>query len=133
MTNVCKHVTCAMHRTKLSTSVTTKYFVKIIPECVFTKTEYNLTIMEEALCSLRLFRKIPFTLEISPEYPLLNNRTVKHITDQTIERHSMTNFIANEPDDSTWFWRCNHGIYVRQWLGNNNFSEQMLLSTELLW
>ncbi len=82
----------------------------------------NLTIVEEALCRLRFFKKILFSLETSSVYPRLENRTVEHIMQRTIESHSITNFIANEPDDSTWPWRCNHGIYVRQWLGNNNFN-----------
>ena len=96
----------------------------------YYKDQFNLSIVEEAICRLDFLDKISFSLIISSEYPLLNNRTIKHITHQTIEQHSMMNFIADEPDDSTWFWRCNYGVHVRQWLGNNNESSRCFCSPD---
>jgi hypothetical protein len=84
--------------------------------------DFNLTIVEEALCRFRFWEKISFSLKNSLVYPPLESRTIEHMAQRTIEQHSVTNFVASEPNDSAWPWLCNHGLYVCHWLGNNNFN-----------
>lgn len=90
--------------------------------------EFSLNIMKKALCHLKLIKKIPFSLETSSEYPLLNKRASRRIIHQPVEQQSMKNFMVDELVNSTWPWLCNHGLYVRHWLGNNNFSYKCFCS-----
>ena len=84
--------------------------------------KFNLTMVEKMLCRLDFRQKRSFSWRISSQYPSFNNRSIKHINHRTIEQHSMRNYIANQPDASTWYWLCNYGLYVRHWLSNNSSS-----------
>lgn len=72
--------------------------------------ESSRTDVEEALCRSAYVRNRGFSLRYAP------------FESRTIEQRSMGNPITSEPPDPTWPWLCNHGLYVRLWLGRNNFS-----------
>ena len=87
----------------------------------YEKDVDNRTEMENVLCFSENTRRLSFSIKSSLFYSTSESRTIQHTPQRSIERHSIPNFSNNAPYDHLWLWRCNHGLYVRHWLGNNNF------------
>jgi hypothetical protein len=76
---------------------------------------FNLTDVENAICHFVYLKKILFTLETSSTYPSVNKQIVR----QSRQEHQIPRMVTNELDYSERLWYCNHGLYVRHWLGKN--------------
>ena len=74
------------------------------------------------VCRISIMKSMYFSLEIASLYPSIENKNINHIDQWSMEYNIMTNNIKSEPDDITWAWRCNRGLYARFWLGNNDYS-----------
>ncbi|CAF3903979.1 unnamed protein product [Adineta steineri] len=82
--------------------------------------KYGCSNVTEALCRIGTLSKASASLETLPVYPLLSRKTIQYANQPQIELHSLTKYITKEPHDHTWPWRCNHGLYVTVWSGDNS-------------
>ncbi|CAF1114617.1 unnamed protein product [Adineta steineri] len=82
--------------------------------------KYGCSNVTEALCRIGTLSKARASLETLPVYPLLSRKTIQYANQPQIELHSLTKYITKEPHDHTWPWRCNHGLYVTVWSGDNS-------------
>ena len=82
----------------------------------------NLTDIENAICSTVDMIQIKFSLKTSSIYPPVDSKTIENIDQRSIEQHNIRTLITDKVKDPAWLWHCNHGLYVRHWLGGTNFT-----------
>ncbi|UJR07864.1 hypothetical protein I4U23_012147 [Adineta vaga] len=87
----------------------------------------NCTDVTETLCPIGNLGGVEFSLATLPLYPSSSGqRRIEHISQQSRNLHSIEKLITTEPYDRTWPWRCNNGIYVSLWPGNNSSNYRCL-------